>query len=125
MPLLRGVAGGVVGQQPAGVPDQAEHQRVLADEVAARRRDVERQAGPEPGQRAGQRPAGQRQRSHREQYQVGAGATGERDPIDDGQLDDDRDGDYRDGDKPAHVSLRPWQTRSAEAAGVAAELAAD
>ena len=109
MPLLR-VAGAVVGQQPAEVPDQAEHQRVLADEVTPRRRHVQREAGQETGQHPGHRAAGQRQRRHHQQHQVGTGAAGKGDPVHDGQLEDHRDRDHDDGDDCAHLSDRPRQT---------------
>jgi hypothetical protein len=64
------VTGRCVRQQPARVADQAEHQRVLAGKMAARRGDVQRQAAPEPGQRTGQRAAGQGQRRHFDQHQI-------------------------------------------------------
>ena len=117
VPLLR-VAGTVVGQQPAEVPDQAEHQRVLAGEVAARRRDVQGEAGQEAGQHAGHWPAGQRQRRHHQQHQVGTCAAGKSDPVHDGQLEHDRDRDHDDGDDCAHLSDRPGQTRRREASRV-------
>ena len=121
VPLLR-VAGGVVGQQPAGVPDQAEHQRVLADEVAARRRDVQREAGQETGQHPGHGAAGQRQRRHHQQHQVGTGAAGKGDPVHDGQLEDDRDRDHDEGDEP-RAPQRPPPGADDEAGGTAGPVA--
>src|SRR5580700_3987158 len=96
-----------VGGQAARVADQAEHQGVLADEVAARRGDVKRQAGPEPDQHAGHRTARQAQRGHREQHYVGASPAREGDPVDDGELDDDRNADDHEGYEPAYHQPPP------------------
>ena len=58
-------------QPPAPVSDQAERQRVLADQIAARRCEVHTEPGQEAGHRPGRRAAAQAQGDHHEQHQVG------------------------------------------------------
>ena len=65
-------------RRPAG---QAEHQGVLADQLAGGGREVDAQACREARHRAVERPLRQRQRSHRDQYQVGYAATGQPEPV--------------------------------------------
>ena len=74
---------------PAAVPDQAEHQRVLANQVGGGRRHVEGETSAEASQHAFDRAAGQGQGDHHDQHEIGPGRSRPGQVIDQGDLDQD------------------------------------
>ena len=92
------------GQAPARPADQAQHQGVLADDPAGRRRDVQAEPGREAADRADRRAVGHAQRGHHHQHQVGHAPAGQPQPVDQGELEDERGGEqHRGQEEPAHA----------------------
>ena len=79
----------MAADSPATVADQAEHQRVLANQVGGGRRHVKGETSTEAGQHAFDRAAGQGQGNHHDQHEVGSGRTRPGQVIEQGDLDQD------------------------------------
>jgi hypothetical protein len=89
---------------PAAVADEAEDERRGADQVAARRREIEGEPGRETGKHASERPLRQADYDHKYQGDVRHAAATQREGVNEHDLEEDGDESQQAEQRVPHIS---------------------